>query len=120
MIKLPPDWTFIAQIVAFVVFWQLMRWAVFGPTQGVLAARATACRGRASRGQHRRQGPRAGRMSRASLPAGVALSTLALAFATPLVAAAAEEEAHHGAHVASIGDLVFPAINFTIFAVILV
>jgi len=40
MIKLPPDWTFVAQIVAFVVFWQLMRWAVFGPTQRVLAARA--------------------------------------------------------------------------------
>ncbi len=40
MIKLPPDWTFVAQIVAFVIFWQLMRWAVFTPTQRALAARA--------------------------------------------------------------------------------
>lgn len=39
MIKLPPDWTFVAQIIAFLVFWQLMRWAVFTPAQRALAAR---------------------------------------------------------------------------------
>ncbi len=56
-------------------------------------------------------------MSRRSLPAGVAFSTLSLTVVAPLVAAAAEAEE---AHAASIGDLVFPAINFAIFAVILV
>jgi len=39
MIKLPPDWTFVAQIIAFVIFWQFMRWAVFVPAQRALAAR---------------------------------------------------------------------------------
>jgi F-type H+-transporting ATPase subunit b len=50
MIKLPPDWTFVAQIVCFLVFWQLMRWAVFEPVQRVLegrAARTTGDRARA-------------------------------------------------------------------------
>jgi F-type H+-transporting ATPase subunit b len=40
MIKLPPDWTFVVQVIAFIVFWQLMRWAVFVPAQRALRARA--------------------------------------------------------------------------------
>ena len=40
MIELPPDYTFVIQVVSFVVFWQLMRVLLFIPTQRALAARA--------------------------------------------------------------------------------
>ena len=50
MIKLPPDITFVIQLVAFVVFWQLMRAILFAPMQRVLhlrSERTTGARGRA-------------------------------------------------------------------------
>lgn len=40
MIKLPPDITFVIQLVGFVVFWQLMRVIIFIPMQQALKARA--------------------------------------------------------------------------------
>ena len=40
MIQLPPDYTFYIQLVSFLIFWQLMRWALFTPVQDVLRARA--------------------------------------------------------------------------------
>ena len=40
MIKLPPDITFVIQLVAFVVFWQLMRVLIFSPMQEALKVRA--------------------------------------------------------------------------------
>src|SRR5689334_20958247 len=49
MIKLPPDWTFVAQILCFVVFWQLLRWALFTPVQRALAARAARTTGARAR-----------------------------------------------------------------------
>ncbi len=49
MIKLPPDWTFVAQIICFVVFWQLMRWALFTPVQRALAMRAARTNGARAR-----------------------------------------------------------------------
>src|SRR5512140_1239538 len=45
VIKLPPDWTFVAQIVCFLVLWQVMRWALFEPVQRALAARAARTTG---------------------------------------------------------------------------
>jgi F-type H+-transporting ATPase subunit b len=60
-------------------------------------------------------------MRRDSLRAAVALSTIGLAPAGPLFAAeGAGEEAHHGAHAASMSELILPTINFAIFAFILV
>lgn len=50
MIKLPPDITFVIQLVGFVVFWQLMRVLLFTPMQQALKARAertSGARGRA-------------------------------------------------------------------------
>jgi len=49
MIKLPPDWTFVAQIICFVVFWQIMRWALFTPVQRALATRAARTTGARAR-----------------------------------------------------------------------
>lgn len=40
MIKLPPDITFIIQLVGFVIFWQLMRVLIFVPMQRALNTRA--------------------------------------------------------------------------------
>jgi F-type H+-transporting ATPase subunit b len=40
VIKLPPDITFLIQLVGFVVFWQLMRVIIFIPMQQALKARA--------------------------------------------------------------------------------
>lgn len=40
MIKLPPDITFVIQLVAFVAFWQLMRVIIFLPMQRALKVRA--------------------------------------------------------------------------------
>ncbi|HEY2387289.1 MAG TPA: ATP synthase F0 subunit B [Candidatus Binatia bacterium] len=51
MIKLPPDWTFAVQVIAFVVFWQLMRWAVFVPAQRALKARAERTTGDRARAE---------------------------------------------------------------------
>ena len=45
MIKLPPDITFVIQLVGFVVFWQLMRVLLFTPMQQALKARATRTSG---------------------------------------------------------------------------
>jgi F-type H+-transporting ATPase subunit b len=60
-------------------------------------------------------------MRRESLRVAVALSTLGLAPVGPLFAAEGEaEEVHHDAHAVSVSELLFPAINFAIFAVILV
>ena len=39
VIKLPPDVTFLVQLVAFIVFWQLMRVLLFEPVQRALEAR---------------------------------------------------------------------------------
>lgn len=54
MIKLPPDWTFVAQIVCFLVFWQLMRWALFVPVQRALEARAARTKGDRARAEELR------------------------------------------------------------------
>ncbi len=51
MIKLPPDWTFVAQFVCFLLLWQLMRWALFGPVQRALAARAARTTGYRARAE---------------------------------------------------------------------
>jgi F-type H+-transporting ATPase subunit b len=51
MIKLPPDWTFYAQIVCFVIFWQVMRWALFTPVQRALQARAARTTGDRTRAE---------------------------------------------------------------------
>jgi F-type H+-transporting ATPase subunit b len=40
VIKLPPDITFVIQLVSFVVFWQLMRVILFLPMQRALKTRA--------------------------------------------------------------------------------
>ncbi len=48
MIKLPPDITFLAQVIAFVVFWQLMKIVLFDPVQRALAERAARIGGRQS------------------------------------------------------------------------
>lgn len=50
MIKLPPDITFVIQLVGFVVLWQLLRVIIFVPMQQALKARAErtiGARGRA-------------------------------------------------------------------------
>ena len=54
MIKLPPDWTFVAQIVCFLVFWQLMRWPLIGPVQRALEARAARTKGDRARAEELR------------------------------------------------------------------
>jgi F-type H+-transporting ATPase subunit b len=40
VIKLPPDITFVIQLVSFLVFWQLMRVIIFLPMQRALSTRA--------------------------------------------------------------------------------
>jgi F0F1-type ATP synthase membrane subunit b/b' len=51
VIKLPPDITFVIQIVSFLVFWQLMRVLLFAPVQAALAARATRTTGARTRAE---------------------------------------------------------------------
>lgn len=51
MIKLPPDITFVIQIVSFLVFWQLMKWVLFTPVQAALRARAARTTGDKSRAE---------------------------------------------------------------------
>lgn len=51
MIKLPPDITFIIQLVSFVVFWQLLRVMLVEPMQRVLAARAERTSGARTRAE---------------------------------------------------------------------
>ena len=51
VIKLPPDITFVIQLVGFVVFWQLMRVMLFTPMQRVLAARAERIGGARTRAE---------------------------------------------------------------------
>ncbi len=45
MIKLPPDITFVIQLVGFVAFWQLMRVLLFSPMQEALKKRAESTGG---------------------------------------------------------------------------
>ncbi len=50
MIELPPNYTFVIQLVSFVVFWQLLRVILILPMQQMLKSRAertTGARGRA-------------------------------------------------------------------------
>ena len=49
MIKLPPDITFVIQLVGFVVFWQVMRVLLFTPMQQALKARAERTSGARTR-----------------------------------------------------------------------
>lgn len=51
MIKLPPDITFVIQLVGFVVFWQLMRVLLFTPMQQALKARAARTTGARDRAE---------------------------------------------------------------------
>jgi len=45
MIKLPPDITFLIQLVSFLVFWQLMKVLLFTPAQRALKERASRTAG---------------------------------------------------------------------------
>ncbi len=49
MIKLPPDITFLIQIVSFLVFWGLMRAILFKPVQEALAKRGVHTTGASER-----------------------------------------------------------------------
>ena len=51
MIKLPPDITFVIQLVGFVVFWQLMRVLLFTPMQQALKARTEKTSGARTRAE---------------------------------------------------------------------
>lgn len=51
MIKLPPDITFVIQLVGFVVFWQLMRVLIFTPMQEALKVRAQKTGGARTRAE---------------------------------------------------------------------
>ena len=51
MIKLPPDITFVIQLVSFLIFWQLMRVILFIPMQKALKARAEGTRGARDRAE---------------------------------------------------------------------
>ncbi len=51
MIKLPPDITFVIQLVGFVVFWQLMRVLLFTPMQQALKTRAERTGGARARAE---------------------------------------------------------------------
>ena len=51
MIKLPPDITFVIQLVSFVVLWQLMRVIVFVPMQQALKMRAERIGGARTRAE---------------------------------------------------------------------
>ena len=51
MIKLPPDITFVIQLVSFLIFWQLMRAILFVPMQRALKTRAEGTRGARERAE---------------------------------------------------------------------
>ncbi len=51
MIKLPPDITFVIQLVSFLIFWQLMRVILFVPMQRALKARTEGMRGARERAE---------------------------------------------------------------------
>jgi len=51
VIKLPPDITFVIQLLGFVVFWQLMRVLLFTPMQQALKKRAEATGGARTRAE---------------------------------------------------------------------
>jgi F-type H+-transporting ATPase subunit b len=51
VIKLPPDITFVIQLIGFVVFWQLMRVLIFSPMQQALKQRAEKTRGARARAE---------------------------------------------------------------------
>ena len=51
MIKLPPDITFVIQLVGFVVLWQLMRVIIFVPMQQALKMRAERIGGARTRAE---------------------------------------------------------------------
>jgi F-type H+-transporting ATPase subunit b len=51
VIKLPPDITFVIQLVGFVVFWQLMRVLIFSPMQQALKVRAEKTGGARTRAE---------------------------------------------------------------------
>ena len=51
MIKIPPDITFVIQLVGFVVFWQLMRVLLFTPMQQALKTRAERTDGARTRAE---------------------------------------------------------------------
>ena len=51
MIKLPPDITFVIQVVAFVVLWQLLRVILFIPMQRALKARTERTSGTRKRAE---------------------------------------------------------------------
>jgi F-type H+-transporting ATPase subunit b len=51
VIKLPPDITFVIQLVSFLIFWQLMRVIVFLPMQRALKARAEGTSGARERAE---------------------------------------------------------------------
>lgn len=51
MIKLPPDISFLIQLVVFVAFWQLMRVIIFLPMQRALKTRAERTRGARERAE---------------------------------------------------------------------
>lgn len=51
MIKLPPDITFVIQLVTFVVFWQLMKVLLFTPMQQALKRRAESTDGARTRAE---------------------------------------------------------------------
>jgi len=61
-------------------------------------------------------------MSRDALRAAAALASLGITTVAPVLAAEEAKEGHHGEHehAPGIGDLVFPAINFALFSVIIV
>jgi F0F1-type ATP synthase membrane subunit b/b' len=51
VLKLPPDITFVIQLVGFVVFWQLMRVLLFTPMQQALKTRAERTGGARTRAE---------------------------------------------------------------------
>jgi F-type H+-transporting ATPase subunit b len=51
VIKLPPDITFVIQLVAFLVFWQLMRVIIFVPMQRALKTRTERTAGARERAE---------------------------------------------------------------------
>jgi F-type H+-transporting ATPase subunit b len=51
VIKLPPDITFVIQLVGFVIFWQLMRVLLFIPMQRALKARSERTGGARTRAE---------------------------------------------------------------------
>jgi F-type H+-transporting ATPase subunit b len=51
VIELPPDYTFVIQLVSFVVFWQLLRVILIVPMQQVLHSRAERTTGARARAE---------------------------------------------------------------------